>query len=259
MLAALLAMAVAATAPAALEVRRLPAPEAHQGVAAGPDSVYAVDNSRIARYDLSTGRRVAIWNGDPARFKHVNSCTVLGQRLVCAASNYPDVPMTSTVLQLDAKTLELLEVRELRPGYGSLTWLDWHRGTWWACFAHYDGKGGEPGRGHRDTVLVRYRADFSASATFRFPNTVLARFAPRSSSGGAWSSDGLLYITGHDLPELYVLRLSSDRKALEHVTTIVTPTGGQAVAWDKATPRLLWSIDRSTAEMVASKVPAVRH
>ena len=29
----------------------------------------------------------------------------------------------------------------------ALTGLDRHDGSWWACFANYDAKGGEPGRG----------------------------------------------------------------------------------------------------------------
>jgi hypothetical protein len=188
----------AAGDPAAVEVRRLPAPEAHQGVAADARSVYAIDNSQVARYDKTSGRRLALWQGDPKRFKHLNSCIVRARQLVCAASNYPDVPMASMVVWLDAATLKLRRVRPLPKGPGSLTWLDWHDGSWWAGYANYDGKGGEPGRDHRQTAVVRYDARFTPRATYRFPDTVLARFAPRSTSGGAWGKDGLLYVTGHD-------------------------------------------------------------
>ncbi|WP_375404523.1 hypothetical protein [uncultured Sphingomonas sp.] len=55
-------------------MRRLRAREARQSVAADARSVYAVANSTVARYDKATGRRLAVWNGDPARFPHVNNC-----------------------------------------------------------------------------------------------------------------------------------------------------------------------------------------
>lgn len=251
------AMAAPVHEAALVEVRRIAAPEAHQGVAAGGRAVYAIDNSQIARYDKASGGRVALWRGDPHRFKHINSCTVRLRQLVCAASNYPDVPMASRVLWFDAKTLKLQRTLPLKPGHGSLTWLDWHQGSWWAGFANYDGKGGEPGRDHRQTVVVRYTARFAEQAVYRFPERVLERFSPRSASGGVWGSDGLLYVTGHDRPEAYVLRVPAAGTTLEHVKTLATPTGGQAIAWDPVEKRTLWSIERRSAELVASRVPLV--
>ena len=254
-LAALLIVASAVAGQAAVEVRRLPAPEAHQGVAASAQSVYAIDNSVVARYDKASGRRLAVWKGDPRRFQHLNSCIVRARELVCAASNYPDVPMASILVWLDATTLRLRRTQALPAGYGSLTWLDWHDGNWWAGYAHYDGKGGEPGRDHRATKVVRYSAEFAPLMSYSFPESVLQGFAPRSTSGGAWAADGLLYVTGHDKPELYAMRVPATGTVLEHVATIATPTGGQAIGWDVGTERLLWSIERKTSELVASRVP----
>lgn len=242
---------------AAVELRRLPAPEARQGIAADDHSVYAVANSRVARYDKANGRQLAAWSGDPERFPHLNSCSRWRRLLVCAASNYPQVPMRSWVLWFDADTLRLDRVQNMDGGYGSLTWLDRRGNEWWAGFAHYDGKGGEPRRDHRMTTVVRYSSGFKAQASWRFPAGVLARFAPRSSSGGAWGPDGLLYVTGHDRPELYALRAPEGADVLEHVATIATPTGGQAIGWDSAGGRVLWSIDRKSSELVASRVPAL--
>ena len=242
---------------AAVEVRRIPAAEANQGAAADRDAVFAIDNSTVARYDRRTGRRLAIWRGDPLRFRHLNSCSRRGGYLVCAGSNYPEVPMRSQVLWFDPRTLALRAVREIGGGEGSLTWLDRHRGAWWACFAHYDGKGGEPGRDHRATVLVRYDSAFVPRQRWRFPEAILARLAPRSASGGAWGRDGLLYVTGHDRPEIYVLQAPKHAPELRLVATIAAPTGGQAIGWDGRDARLLWSIDRGRRELVASRVPAV--
>ena len=259
MLVLSLALAIqAATAPpTATELRRMPAVEAHQGVAADRRSVFAIDNSTIARYDRRTGRRMATWRGDPARFPHLNSCTRHDDALVCAGSNYPAVPMASQMLWFDTVTLKLRQVRELGRAPGSLTWLDWHDGSWWACFANYDAKGGEPGRDHRATTLVRYDARFGEVARWRFPDAVLARFAPRSSSGGAWGADGLLYVTGHDRPELYALAVPATGDTLELKATIATPTGGLAIGWQPGARRQLWSIDRAGSTLVLSQVPAV--
>lgn len=258
MMPLLLAGLLAAAPPlAATEARRLPAADARQGVASGPAGLYAIDNRAIARIDPASGAMAARWEGDPALFKHINSCSVHGRELVCAASNYPDVPMASRIETFDAASLRHLATRELGAGYGSLTWVDWHGGAWWACYANYDGKGGAPGRDHRATTLVRYDRAYREQARWRFPDDVLDRFAPRSASGGAWGKDGLLYVTGHDRPELYALRVPDGGGVLAHVATIAIPTDGQAIGWDAAVPRLLWSIERGTHEIVASHIPEV--
>lgn len=243
---------------AAVELARLAAPDAHQGAVADATAVYAIANSAISRIDKRDGRVRAVWRGDPLRYKHLNSCIVRGRALVCAASNYPDTPMRSTMLWFDRVTLRLARERDLGPGAGSLTWLDWHGGAWWAGFAQYDGRGGEAGRDHRATALVEYTASFAERRRWRFPAAVLDRFAPRSTSGGTWGDAGLLYVTGHDRPELYVLRLPCTGDTLDLVETIATPTSGQAIGWDGADRRRLWSIDRAQSQVVLSALPARR-
>jgi hypothetical protein len=241
--------------PAATEIRRLPAEEARQGVAADRRFVYAIANSEIGKFDRRSGRKVAEWAGDPAEFIHMNSCTLAAETLVCAASNYPDVPMASSVEWFDTRSLRHVRSRSLGPGRGSLTWLEWHDGSWWACFANYDGRGGEAGRDHRLTTLVRYDRDFVEQAAWLFPKSVLERFAPYSASGGAWK-DGLLYVTGHDRPEMYVLRLPRAGSRLVHLATVPIPTPGQAIQWDR-TGGTLWSLDRKARQLVESRVPSL--
>jgi hypothetical protein len=252
---ALLFLLQAATLPPAVELRRLPADEARQGAAADARFVYAISNSEIGKYDRRSGRKVSAWKGDPAEFIHMNSCTLAGSELVCAASNYPDVPMASSIEWFDTRTMRHLRSRSLGPGRGSLTWLEWHDGSWWACFANYDGKGGEAGRDHRTTVMVRYDRNFEEQAAWLFPKSVLERFAPYSASGGAWK-DGFLYVTGHDRPEMYVLALPKAGSRLVHRATIPIPTPGQAIQWDKRS-NTLWSLDRKAKQLVESRPPPV--
>src|SRR5262245_40807383 len=232
MLAAALILAAASGDLSAAEVLRMPAEEAKQGVVADARHVYAISNSEIGKYDRVSRRRVAQWQGDPQLFKHMNSCRLLRREIVCAASNYPEVPMASSVEWFDPQRMAHIRSRSLGPGRGSLTWLDWHEGSWWACFANYDGGGGEPGRAHRFAPPVRYSSEFGEQGACLFPEAVLELFAPYSSSGGAWGRDGLLYVTGHDRSEMYALRLPAAGSHLEYVATIALTTGGQAIAWD---------------------------
>ncbi|MET0337312.1 MAG: hypothetical protein ABW063_06075, partial [Caulobacter sp.] len=103
--------AVSATAEpanlAATEFRRMES-GASQGVAVDAGHIYAVSNFRITKFDKATGAKVAEWVGTKERFPHINSCAVLAKELVCAASNFPATPMTSSVEIFDPKTLKLL-------------------------------------------------------------------------------------------------------------------------------------------------------
>jgi hypothetical protein len=265
--ACLLALAIPATAqdvedapspPPSPVTLRLAAPEAHQGVASDGTHVYAIDNDRIGKYLISTGKRIAQWQGDRRLFPHMNSCTVAGRELVCAASNYPQVPQTSAVEIFDTRTLRHLRTVSLGFGPGSLTALDRHDGKWWAVYANYAGKGGEPNRDYRYTLLVRLDDGFRQEGAWTFPAAVLSRFAPFSCSGLSWSRDGRLYVTGHDRPEMYELALPDAGSRLELRRTIGIATPGQAIDWDPVQAGRLWSIDRAKTEMVASDIPGDR-
>ncbi|HEY8573370.1 hypothetical protein [Phenylobacterium sp.] len=238
-------------------VRRIPAPEARQGVAVDARYVYAVDNSVIGKYDKATGAKVAEWKGDPTRFPHLNSCAVIGRELVCASSNYPAVPMASSVEIFDPIRMVHLRSVSLGPQVGSLTWVDRKDGAWWATFANYGDRGGEPGRDTRWTTLVKFDDQWRRMEAWLFPPSVIARMTPRSSSGGAWGEDGLIYATGHDEPEVYVLRLPQGGATLEHVATIHAANEGQAIAFDRSQRRMLYGISRSKREVVVMRLPPV--
>lgn len=241
------------------------APEARQGVAVDAENFYAVTNAHIAKYRRSDGRKVAEWIGDPGAalagngIVHLNSCAVFDARLVCAHSNFPHLPMASSVEIFDLEDLRHVQSIPLGLRAGSLTWLDRHEGRWWAAFANYDGRGGEPGRDHRFTRIVALDKDWQEVASYSLPANLLEKLAPMSTSGGAWGQDGLLYLTGHDESELYLLRLPRQGAVLEWVGTIPVPLEGQAWTWDVANggTRLphIFGIRRSTGEVVESELP----
>ena len=236
-------------------VRRLPAAEARQGVAVGPHDLYAIANYRIVRYDKRTGEKRAAWEGDKARFPHLNSCAVIARDLVCALSNYPAVPQWSAVEFFDPVTLAHRRTVSLGQQIGSLTWIDRHDGAWWAMFANYDVKGAEPGRDHRHTLLVRFDDQWRRTESWALPASILDRIAPMSISGGGWGPDGRLYLTGHDKPELYVVTLPDGGAVLDHVATLPIEAAGQAIDWDEREPTMLYGIDRMGGTMLQMRVP----
>lgn len=236
-------------------VRRYDAAEANQGVAVDAAALYAIGNSAIGRYDRRTGKKTGAWSGDPKVYPHLNSCAALGAELVCASSNYPATPMTSTVEVFDRAKLTHLRSIPLGHQAGSLTWMLRRDGAWWGGFANYDGRGGEPGRDHTATALVKFDDAWKVQGQWGFPASVLARFAPRSASGGAWSDNGLLYVSGHDRAEIYVLRLPKAGTVLEHVATVASPIEGQAIALDPVDHRVVFGISRELRQVVAVRLP----
>lgn len=254
--------AVQASEPPTLqgeEVRRFEAAEARQGVAVDADHFYVIDNAAIGKYDKTTGERVGGWRGaDNGAITHLNSCTVQAAQLMCAHSNYPGVPMTSSMERFDTATMTHAGSWSLGIRDGSLTWVDRFDGAWWLTFANYGGDRGHPLHDWRWTRLERFDETHHSTAGWVFPASVLERFAPMSSSGGTWGADGLLYVSGHDHRELYVLALPDAGSVLEHIATIAIPTAGQAFDLDPDEARLLYSVNRGTREVVVTRLPPVR-
>lgn len=168
-------------------IRRYAAPEARQAVAVDSTHFYAITNREIGKYDRATGARVAHWRGEDAGpFIHLNSGVVIDGRLYCAHSNYPGVPMVSSIEVFDTTTLQHVDSIPLGLGHGSATWVDRHDEAWWVAFANYAGRGGEPGRGPEYTLLVRYDETWRQTGAWAFPADVVARWDGMSTSGGFW-------------------------------------------------------------------------
>lgn len=239
-----------------VEVRRVPAREARQGVAVDGDHIYAIANHQIGKYDRRTGEKVAEWDGGPeGPIVHLNSCLVEGGRLICAHSNHPGIPMLSSVEIWDSGTLEHVHSYSFGAREGSLTWvLPAEDGGWWAAFAHYANYSGIPGRGSEWSSLTRYDADWNRKESYAFPVSLIERFTPDSSSGGNWGEDGRLYVTGHDAAEVYVLQLPEMGSVLEWIDTWPAPMEGQAWVFDPVDPTRVFGIVRSTGEVVEARM-----
>jgi hypothetical protein len=240
-------------------VREYPAPEARQGAAADAQHFYAIVNSAIGKYDKKSGALVTRWSLPPAGpIRHLNSCFAETNRLWCANSNFPEVPMASSVELFDTRTMTHLESRSLGlTEEGSLTWFDRLDGGWIAGFAHYDERGGVGYKNHRYGAIVTYDAEWRRTGGWALPEAVLERLAPHAASGGGIGPDGLLYVMGHDRPEIYVLAKPLMGPVLVHLATFAIAAEGQAFAWDRSAPRRIVAISRPKGVVRAFDVPAV--
>lgn len=78
-----------------------------------------------------------------------------------------------------------------------------------------------------------------------------------SISGGGWGPDGRLYLTGHGLPELYVVAIQMGGGVLDHIETLGIEAEGQAIDWDESELGMLYGITRRIREIVAMKIPTL--
>lgn len=247
------------------ELRRIPAAEAGQAAVADREFIYAINNYTIGKYRKASGERVALWDGGKGGpIIHLNAGIVFEGRLYCAHSNYPGVPMLSSVEIFDLATLQPLGSHSFGRTDGSLTWLDRRErsaaltsgGTWIACFVHYGKRGGEPGRGPEWTQIVEFDDQWRRLRGWVLPADLVAHIGARgySVSGGAFGPRGLLYASGHDHPELYVLDFPASGAALTWIATVPITAEGQAFSWDPIEPGVLYNVGRKTREVIVGRV-----
>lgn len=239
------------------DLRRFVAAEARQGVAVDADHFYAIGDREIGKYEKASGKKVGAWRSPAAGpITHLNDGKVIDGRLYCAHSNYPNLPMISSIEIFETSPLRHLTSHNFGVFEGSATWVDRSDGHWWVTFAHYQGRGGEPGKGTASTVLVAFDEHWRPVARYLFPTQVVQRFQPYSNSGGSWGADGLLYVTGHDAAEVYTLRLPETGTVLALADVIPAPIAGQGIAWDRGEPGVLYGIIKARKEVVVSRLLA---
>jgi hypothetical protein len=227
-------------------------PEANQGVGVDDKYFYAVDNQTIAKYDKKTGKFVAKWEGPKdGPIIHLDSALLMDGKIYCAHSNWNEWPMTSSVETWDAETMQHIGNHSFGINWGSLTWVDFYNGHWWATFANYDvpyGPNKTPYGYKAATQMVKFTADFRYLESWVLPKVILDRFESMSNSGGSWGPDGYLYLSGHDPAEVYKMRLPKAGAALELVEVIPMNIRGQGIAWDRSDRGVIYGIVRATSK-----------
>ena len=237
--------------PAFREVARFDAEEAHQGVAVDEHHFYAIADRRIGKYDKKTGRLVVTWeDSEDGSIIHLDSGMIWNGKLFCAHSNYPGVPMTSSIEIWDTDSLKHIGTHSFGIDRGSCTWLDRYNGFWWAAFAHYNKLSDKTHTDNTYSTLVKFDENWQALEAWVYPPEILERLEGMSNSGGSWGPDGRLYLTGHDRGELYAVRLPSAGSALVLEEIIPADFHGQGIAWDRKKPGQLYTISRANHEVI---------
>jgi hypothetical protein len=243
---------------AATELARWRVPEANQAAAVDAAHFYGIGNRTLVKHRKADGARIGEWRGAPdGPIVHFNAGFVARGQLVLAHSNFPQLPMASSLETFDAATLQPVATHSFGFRLGSLTWAVRHGGFWWACFANYNDRGTTPGFDQRWTHVGQFDDAWQMRQSWLFPPQIVATWGVSSCSGGDWGDDGLLYVTGHDAPELYAMRLPRQGVLLEHVATIAVPFEGQGWAWDRSVrgQRVIYGISRKRQEIVAARIP----
>ncbi|MES1262509.1 MAG: hypothetical protein ABUS49_12310, partial [Acidobacteriota bacterium] len=174
--------------------------------------------------------------------------------LYCAHSNYPGVPMISSIETWDTKTLRHSGSFSFGIFAGSATWIDFRDAFRYVTFAHYRGSSDEPGRDAHWTTLIRFDAEWRQREAWVYPEEVVSRLGQMSISGGVFTPDGRLFCTGHDNPEIYILRFPEGGSTLVLEETISTMIHGQGIALDPSDPALLYGIDRPQRQIVVARL-----
>jgi len=244
----------------ATELARWPVRGANQGVAVDKDFFYGVGNFVIVKHRKDTGERTAEWiglKGGPTI--HLNGGYVSDGKLILSHSNFPQLPMASSLETYSVKDLSHVATYSFGIRLGSLTWAERKDGYWWACFANYNDQGTTPGFDNRWTTIGKFDDDWQMVESWLFPPQVVESWGKSACSGGSWGDDGLLYVTGHDAKELYVLRLPKTGVTMDYVTAIDVPFAGQSWAWDRSAKghRIIYGITRASREIVVAEIPAL--
>lgn len=241
----------------AFAIQEFKVSEAKQAVAVDKHHFYVINNSTIRKYEKQKGTLLASWDGENEGIKHLNSGVVIEGKLYCANSNYPEIPMASSVEIFDTKTLTHTDTHSFGIAqHGSLTWLDQKQGFWYIGFAHYAGKEASEGRDVRWTTLVKYTLDWRQVEAWVFPKNVIDAFTPKSNSGGAIGKDGKLYLTGHDKPEIYLLEIPRSGYTLKYLKTIPSSIHGQGIALDHGVRDkvVIYGINRATNTVISEEI-----
>jgi hypothetical protein len=244
------------------EISRYEAPEAIQGVAVDSSHFYAIVNSAIGKYVKSSGQLIKRWSlPRSGPIKHLNSCIVESDSLLCSNSNYPETPMANSIEIFDTTTMQ--HYRSFSLGMmeeGTFNWFNRLGGGWIAGFAHYDETGGLDYKDHLFASIIRYDDHWRRVGGWMIPNSVLERMDPMAASGGAIGPDGLLYLTGHDRPEMYVMGAPAMGPKLVHIATVDIDAQGQAFAWDESVgedEHIVYAISRPSREVRSFRLPQV--
>lgn len=233
-------------------VRTYPCPEASQGVATDDIFFYGIGNQTIAKYNKATGQRVAVWKEkNKELIRHFDGGIIVDGLLYCSHSNFPEVPMASSIEIFDPGTLQHVKTISLGIDVGSCTWVVRGEGCWYLGFTHYDKGGGEPGKDNSWTQVVQFSDNWQRQQAWILPKELLQALKPSGISGCLFI-DGKFYCTGHDPQKIFILEFPPYGMRLCLTGTIDMPMHGQGISIDSE--GFLWGIDRATKSVIKTEL-----
>ncbi|BDD06693.1 hypothetical protein [Aureibacter tunicatorum] len=248
-----MAMATIANAQQSELISQFDAPKARQAVVATDDAFFVVDNRTIIKRDKQTGDSLAVWTDK--RLDHLNSAILIDSLVYCAHSNYPQIPMSSTIEIFDPKTMTHVGNHSFGIEFGSATWIDEYEGHFYVMFAHYDRDHNR--QRNRDvswTQLVKFDKEWRKVGAWILPKELVERTTPYSISGGIFMEDGRILATHHHHSELYVLSIPSIGSQLVWEHTFESSIKGQGIALDPLDKNILWGIDKKNRQVLKTKL-----
>ena len=241
--------------PQAKVVRSWPVHLSRQAVATDQHYLYVINNTNIQKYRKSDGTMVRSWHDPDSILHHMNSGIILNGKLYTCHSNYPASPMASSVEIFDTATLQHIGSHSFGIMYGSATWLDRKDNHWYVVFAHYTGKGSEPGKDNHWTRMVRFDNEWRATGSWIFPEKLIQEFGTRSNSGGVILDNGLILCTGHDNYKIYVLTFPGKGYTLQWIGTIPVGSYGQGIAYEKTSRgEFVYGIIKKEKRVIKTKI-----
>lgn len=229
-------------------------PGARQGVAVDDNYFYTINSTGIGKYSKDSGSLIISLKDTTGTIIHLDGGIVIKDKLFCAHSNYPGIPMESSIEIFSTKDLRHLASHSFGIKYGSCTWADFYDNSWWVCFAHYDQFKKDTGKGTEGTVLVKFDKNWNEKESLTFPTSVIAELKPMSASGGSWGPDGKLYVTGHDSTKVYILKLPQSGPVLDFLQSANIDSHGQGIAWDRSVKNMLYGIIREDNSVIKSEL-----
>ena len=233
------------------ELDRISAPAAKQAVAVDSNFVYIIHNHKIVKRNKSNYKIVKRWDGgEDGVLKHLNSGVVINGKLYCTHSNYPDIPMASSIEIFDTQTLTHVNNVSFGIYKGSCTWIDFDDGYWWVMFAHYENKSQQINRNVGWSSLVKMDERFRTLESWILPNKLINKVKPYSISGGIMLNKNQLICTGHHNLELYLLEIPDMGYTLKWKDTFAVPFRGQGIARDPVNRNIFYGIDKTSKELI---------
>ena len=112
------------------DIAKFPSRVAKQAVVVDSSYMYAISNKIIVKYTLKGDSLLEWRETESESIIHMNSGSIIGDKLDCVNSNFPEIPMTSSIEIFDKKTLKHVDHVSLGIRYGSLTWIVKKDNSW---------------------------------------------------------------------------------------------------------------------------------